>query len=155
MAMIDGNEGMRIRTGLPCPKNRGKAARARAFPLESEEQQAVFEWARWNEKRYPDLGWLMHVPNGGLRNVVVAAQLKAQGTRKGFPDMMLPTSRRGYHALAIELKRQKAARPQISPEQKAWLMYLNSQGWHAAVCYGAEDAIRKLEWYLKKADANA
>ena len=149
MARIDGNESMRTKTGLPYPKNHGKAAQNRICPLESEEQQTVFEWAGWNEKRHPDLAWLIHIPNGGLRNVVIGAQLKAQGTRKGFPDMMLPTSRHGYHALAIELKRQRAARPHITPEQKAWIEYLNKQGWYAVVCYGAEDAIQKLEWYLK------
>ena len=147
--MIDGNEAIRAKTGLPYPKNHSRAARNRAYPLESEEQQTVFEWARWNEKRYPDLARLLHIPNGGLRNVVVAAQLKAQGTRKGFPDIMLPTSRHGYHALVIELKRQKGAKPSIEPEQKEWIAYLDAQGWCAVVCYGAEEAIEKLEWYLK------
>ena len=148
MAMIYGNKNIRNKTGLPYPTNHSKAAQTRIYPHESEEQQTVFEWARWNEKRYPDLKWLIHVPNGGLRNVMVAVQLKAQGTRKGFPDIMLPTSRHGYHALVIELKRQKAAKPQLSPEQKAWIEYLKSQGWYATVCYGAEEAIEKLEWYL-------
>ena len=80
--------------------------------------------------------------------MVVAAQLKAEGTRKGFPDVMLPTSRRGYHALVIELKRQRRAKSQVSKEQKEWLTYLESQGWCAVVCFGAEEAIEKLRWYL-------
>ena len=148
MTRTDNNERFRNKTGLSYPANHSMNARNRKCPLESEEQQVVFEWARWNEKRFPDLEWLIHVPNGGLRNVVVAAQLKAQGTRKGFPDIMLPTARHGYHALVIELKRQKIAKPQLSPEQKAWIEYLKSQGWCAAVCYGAGEAIEKLEWYL-------
>ena len=126
-----------------------RGSRTRAYPLESEEQQAVFGWARLNEKRFPDLAWLTHVPNGGLRNVVVAARLKAEGTRKGFPDILLPTPRHGFHALAIELKRQKGAKSSVSPEQRNWLAYLESQGWYAAVCYGAGEAIEKLEWYLR------
>ena len=146
--LIDGNEAIREKTGLPYPKNHSRAAREREYPLESEEQQTVFEWARWNEKRHPDLAWLLHIPNGGLRNVSVAVQLKAEGTRKGFPDIMLPTSRHGYHSLAIELKRQKGARYTVSKEQKAWLDYLKTQGWFADVCHGASEAIERIEWYL-------
>ena len=44
--MIDGNEAIRAKTGLPYPKSHSRAARKRECPLESEEQQTVFEWAR-------------------------------------------------------------------------------------------------------------
>jgi len=101
-----------------------------------------------HERKYPELAWLLHVPNGGLRNVVVAARLKAQGTRKGFPDIMLPVARYGYNSLAIELKRQKKVKSTISKDQKEWIDFLNSAGWYAVVCYGAEEAIKILKWYL-------
>ena len=32
---------------------------------------------------------IMHIPNGGLRNDRVAANLKAQGTVAGYPDIMV------------------------------------------------------------------
>ena len=120
----------------------------RLHPSESEEQQTLFAWARWNEKKYPELAWLLHVPNGGLRNIPEAVRFKKEGVRAGFPDCILPVARHGYHSLAIELKRQKGASFTISKEQKAWLDYLNAQGWCAVVCHGASEAIERIKWYL-------
>jgi len=119
------------------------------LPKETDEQIALMEWASWHVKKYPELLWLIHVPLGEYRHKKTAGVLKAMGVKKGFPDIMLPTSRHGYHALAIELKRQKGAKPQVSAEQKAWIEHLKSQGWYAVVCYGAEEAINTLKWYLE------
>jgi hypothetical protein len=120
----------------------------RVYPLESEEQQTLFSWARIQEKRFPDLARLVSIPNGGLRNMPEAVRFKAEGVRAGFPDMILPTPRRGFHSLAIELKRRKGAKTSLSTEQVGWLDYLKSQGWMAKVCYGADEAIELLLWYL-------
>ena len=46
---------------------------------EEEEQAALFEWAAWKLQRWPELGLLFHIPNGGLRNKVTAAKLKSVG----------------------------------------------------------------------------
>ena len=129
-------------------KNHSASAKKRTYPLESEEQQTLFDWARWNENKYPDLARLVAIPNGGLRNMPEAVRFKKEGVRAGFPDMILPAPRRGYHSLAIELKRQKGAGGRASKEQRDWLEYLNAQGWRAVVCYGADEAIEVLEWYL-------
>ncbi|MDR1692846.1 MAG: VRR-NUC domain-containing protein [Oscillospiraceae bacterium] len=129
------------------PTNRSAAARWRDCPLESEEQAALFAWARLTEARHPELAYLVAVPNGGLRNAVTGARLKAEGTRKGFPDMILPVARGGYHALAIELKREKHGA--VSPEQKLWLDALNKFGWLAVVCKGVAAAITVIEDYLR------
>ncbi len=136
---------------LYLPKNHSAAAKIRDCPLESEEQQALFAWAQAMEARYPDLAYLVAIPNGGLRNAVMGARLRAEGTRKGFPDMILPVARGGYHSLAIELKREKHGA--VSPEQKDWLDALNARGWHAVVCKGAAAAIRVIEEYLHMEDA--
>lgn len=118
----------------------------RTIPLESEEQQALFEWANLMSGKVPELNLLVHIPNGGLRNVAVAVRLKAEGTRKGFPDMILPVARYGYHALAIELKRVKGGR--IEPEQQEWLDSLSAQGWRAVVCRGFDEVKAEIENYL-------
>lgn len=129
---------------------KSKAVNKHVFPLESDEQQTIFEWARLHERKYPDLARLVAIPNGGLRNMPEAVRFKAEGVRAGFPDMILPTARRGFHALAIELKRQRGAPSKVSEEQAGWLEYLDKQDWHAVVCYGADEAIEVLEWYLGK-----
>ena len=35
------------------------------IPTEAEEQIALFEWARLQTGRFPELALLYHVPNGG------------------------------------------------------------------------------------------
>ena len=120
--------------------------RAALIPTESEEQQALFQWARLMENKHPELALLVAVPNGGLRNMPEAVRFKAEGVRRGFPDMILPVARMGYHSLAIELKRRKGGR--VAQEQQDWLESLRQQGWCAKVCLGAGEAISVLEWYL-------
>jgi hypothetical protein len=46
---------------------------------ESAEQIALFQWANLSLKKHPELALLYHIPNGGLRNVVVAVRLKKEG----------------------------------------------------------------------------
>jgi len=123
------------------------AVKRRIYPLESEEQQALFAWARLQEKAHPELALLVHVPNGGLRNMPEAVRFKAEGVRKGFPDILLPVARSDYHALAIEMKRKHGGR--VSPEQRDWLDALEGQGWCVAVCKGADEAMQTILAYLK------
>lgn len=118
----------------------------RNIPLESEEQQALFQWANLMSGKHPELNLLVAIPNGGLRNMPEAVRFKAEGVRKGFPDMILPVARKGYHALAIELKRVKGGR--VAPEQRQWLDDLSIQGWRAVVCRGFDEAKAEIESYL-------
>jgi hypothetical protein len=117
------------------------------IPTESQEQQALFQWARLQEGAFPELGLLVHIPNGGLRNMPEAVRFKAEGVRRGFPDLLLPVARCGYHSLAIELKRRKGGK--VSPEQKSWIDSLNKQGYLAVICYGWEEAEKTLMDYLR------
>ena len=128
------------------PTYHSAAAKKRTCPLESQEQQALFAWARFMEGKHPELGLLVAIPNGGLRNMPEAVNFKAEGVRRGFPDMILPVARKGYHSLAIELKRLHGGA--VSPEQKGWLEALNNQGWLAVVCKGASEAIKTITEYL-------
>ena len=125
-----------------------KALQKRDCPLESDEQQTIFAWARLMEHKHPELTLLVAVPNGGLRNMPEAVRFKAEGVRKGFPDMILPVARGAYHSLAIELKRRKGGG--VSPEQKAWLAALSEQGWLAVVCRGADEAVEVITEYLSQ-----
>lgn len=101
---------------------------------------------------------IMHVPNGGQRNAIVAAKLKAHGTVRGYPDIMvfhpealLALSRReGFGdrkaGLAIELK-VWANKP--SDEQLAVHRILKSSGWRVVVCYGLGDVENAVTEYLR------
>jgi len=66
---------------------------------EHNEQVAVFAWARWAEAQYPELALLFAVPNGGARNKVTAARLKAEGVKRGVLDIWFPVARGGWRRL--------------------------------------------------------
>lgn len=113
---------------------------------EDTEQMGVIDWADWNVGRYPELQLLFHVPNGGKRNVVEAARLKAMGVKAGVPDLCLPVPMNGYAGLYIEMKYGKN---RTTKEQEKWIVALRQQGYKAVVCYGGEEATKELEEYLK------
>jgi hypothetical protein len=116
-------------------------------PLESGEQQALFQWARLMEGRIPELRLMYHIPNGGLRNKPEAVRLTAEGVRRGVPDICLPVARKGYNCLYIELKRRKGGK--VSLDQKERIDALNAQGNKAVICYGFDEARAEIEGYLR------
>ena len=114
-------------------------------PTESQSQQAVFEWAEWNINCYPDLEWMYAIPNGGLRHKAVAAKLKAEGVKSGVSDIHLPVPKGRYIGLWIELK---VGKNKPTEKQLRFQEQMREYGHYACVCYGAAEAIAKLEWYL-------
>lgn len=120
------------------------AAIKRAVPTEHAEQVALVKWFDLQHKALR--GRLVAIPNGGDRHPAVAAKLKAEGVRKGYPDLQLLLPASGYHGLLIELKRVKGGR--VEPEQADWLDWLNQQGYMAIVCRGADEAREAIKGYL-------
>lgn len=116
------------------------------IPLEEIEQEHVFLWASMEERAYPELAMLYAIPNGGKRAIKTAVALKKQGVKRGVPDMCLPVPRGGFNGLYIELKRVKGGT--VSDEQREWIAALNSQGYKAIICHGAEEAIEQIRGYL-------
>ncbi len=116
-------------------------------PTEEEEQQCLFRWVEWQQSKYPELGMLYHIPNGGKRNKSEAGRFKAAGVKSGVPDLCLPVARGNYHGLYIELKRIKHGK--TSERQEKWLDELKKQGYFTAVCNGWEKAARVLIEYLR------
>ncbi len=114
--------------------------------IEAGHQTALFQWAKMVEGAYPELRRMFHVPNGGKRDRVTAARMKAEGVKPGVPDIMLPVPRGKYHGLWIELKAD-GGKP--SKDQLDWMDYLNSVGYCALLCYGWQTAREEIELYLK------
>ena len=104
---------------------------------------------RTNKKRYLN-GLRMrlarvHIPNGGSRNRLEAANLKKQGVKSGVPDICLPVARGKYHGLYIEMKHGKNS---TSEKQEEWIAALREQGYAAVICYGWVPARETLIKYL-------
>lgn len=102
-------------------------------------------WAALSIKQRPELEYLVAIPNGGARHIAVAAKLKAEGVKKGFPDLQMNLARSGYNGLFIELKNRDG---KTSPEQKDWLERLMRAGNKAVVCKGWIDAQQTIIDYL-------
>ena len=115
-------------------------------PAESVEQQYLFQWARMQAGRWPELEMLYHVPNEGKRNPAAGARLVAEGLKRGVPDICLPVARGGCHGLYIGLKRGRGR--VVSREQERWIRALAQEGYCAAVCRGWEAAAKLILRYL-------
>lgn len=113
---------------------------------EADEQKAVIQWCILMEKRWPELEYLYHVPNGGSRNRIEAANLKEEGVKAGVPDLELPAARGNYTGLHIELKH---GNNKVTADQDRFLKALRRMGRCAVVCYEAEPAIQVLSEYLQ------
>jgi len=112
---------------------------------EHAEQVALFRWAGMARVRYPELALLYAIPNGGHRHIQVARRLKAEGVKRGVPDVCMPVPRVGWCGLYIELK---TATGTVSPAQRVWLRALQDQGHRVAICRGWESARGVIEEYL-------
>ena len=111
---------------------------------EHEEQKLLISWF---DLQYPIYsGRLFAIPNGGQRHVAVAAKLKAEGVRRGVPDLFLPVARNGFHGLFIELK---AGKGRATPEQIDWGQFLADQGYMSVIAVGFDAAKNWIEDYLR------
>lgn len=112
---------------------------------EADEQKALIQWAKFQEKKYSELKMLMHVPNEGKRSPRYGAELKRLGLQAGFPDLALFVPRNGKAALFIEMK---VGRNKCTDNQKKWIRALMEQGYEVKVCYSCEEAIQVIKKYL-------
>ena len=114
---------------------------------EAQHQSNVIKWSQQPSIRtkWPELALLYHIPNGGRRDSVEARHLKEQGVKPGVPDLCLPVPRGAYHGAYLEMKTEKG---RISEAQKWWRFHLEKQGYLCETCYGWENAVKVLEWYL-------
>ena len=102
----------------------------RTIPTEHEEQKAFFEWFRL---AYPNVV-AFAIPNGGQRNKIVAAKLKAEGVLPGVPDILIADGKPGCF---IEMKSTKGSTSKIQEQR---IQELSKAGYRVEVCYGWDQA---------------
>lgn len=122
------------------------ANQAGYVPTETEEQQALFEWASMMSGVHPELKLMYHVPNEGKRSKAAAGILKSMGLKRGVPDICLPVPRGRFHGLYVELKRVKGGK--ATKEQLWWLEQLDRQGYAVTICRGWKQASQNILAYL-------
>lgn len=122
-----------------------KKTRRKPRKLEAPEQRMLASWL----DSIARVVWC-HVPNGGNRNLVVGAELKREGVKRGVPDVLIfdpPPSDPTKVGVAVELKPTKRSDPTAAPtkQQLAWLAALRERNWVGLIAYGSLDAQTQLE----------
>jgi len=145
----------------PTKPKPGKAIQPEDIAKDSEHshQTALFAWAALSVDKYPQLKWMFAIPNGGLRDMRTAVNLKAEGVKAGVPDIFLPYAWselqhgvRTYHGCFIEMKQEKYRNRKnggCSDEQIDFIEYMVSTGYYCKVCYSWEEARDVLINYLE------
>lgn len=102
---------------------------------------------QWFRLKYPTLIHnLFAIPNGGRRDAVTGARLKAEGQLAGVSDLILLKANRFYHGLLIEVK-TKVGRQ--SEKQKDWGQKIANDGFKYIVVRSLDEFITEITNYIK------
>jgi len=121
------------------------------MPRETDLQAAVFDWAKWEVARRPELFLLYAIPNGavaGPGRFATVNWMKSQGMRNGVPDICLPVPRAGFSSLYIEMKSKDGT---TTDDQDRYIAVLRHYGNKVEVCRSSEAAIAAITEYLNEA----
>ena len=122
---------------------------------EHDIQAAIVAWfdLRYAKEKYD----LIAIPNGGARSAVTGARLKAEGVRRGVPDLFLAQPRmlwerpgcdsavQFYAGLWLEIKTPKG---RTTPEQEAFMDRQSARGYCCRVARSVDEGIKIIETYL-------
>lgn len=136
---------------MPTPNSKLQTPHhARRHPRDLEHRLQT-ECVKWFRLQYPTLSHaLFAVPNGGARDAVTGARLKAEGVLAGVADLILLRSTAEYGALLIEMKTPTGRQ---SEAQREWERRITRRGeYKYAVCRTLDDFRRVVNWYLSTAN---
>ena len=124
-----------------------KKATTRKRPSD-EEHRIQCSCVRWFNLKHRKLkGRLFAVPNGGKRDALTGAKLKAEGVVAGVADLILLVPNRFYGALLVEMKTLTGRQ---SKSQKDWEQIITSErDYKYVVCHSLDHFIREVDDYLK------
>jgi hypothetical protein len=99
----------------------------------------------------PVLRWMHAIPNGGLRDPITAAKMKAEGVKKGICDVFLPypcgDDYGNFHSgLYVEMKKEIGGK--TSPKQEEFIEYAISVGYTVRIARGWREAANAIQMYL-------
>lgn len=86
-------------------------------------------------------------PMGGYRPHGAGGQIRGEGAKHGYPDLLMDMPRQGYHGLRVEMKKYAVSAMPTS-DQHEWLTKLSAQGYRAVLCRGHQAAIQVFSTYL-------
>lgn len=112
--------------------------------IESKIQIACVRWFRYQYPQYSKCFY--SVPNGGNRDVITGAILKAEGALAGVADLHLAVANKFYHGLYLEMKQPKGRQTET---QKEFQDAVQLQGYKYVICRSFEEFILVVKDYLK------
>jgi len=112
--------------------------------IEHRTQCACIRWFRLQYPRFATL--LFAIPNGGARNAVTGARLKAEGVVAGAADLFLAVPSGGHHGLFIEMKTEKGTQ---SSAQKEFQAEVTWAGYRYEVVRSFDGFMRTAVEYLE------
>jgi len=122
-----------------------RRAQKRRHP-DDEEHRIQAACVNWFRLQYPTHATaLFAVPNGGRRDRVSGAKLKAEGVLPGVSDLILLIARGGYHGLLIEMKKPGGKQ---QPSQRDWQRDMTARGYRYIVCHSFDEFIDRVTDYL-------
>lgn len=112
------------------------------------EHQLQKACVTWFDIQYPGHYFdLFAVPNGGQRNRIVAAKLKAEGVRAGIADLILDHPGAYGEIIYIELKVKKNTQ---TPKQKEFEKRATQKGRRYFVLRSLDEFISIVNFHLSK-----
>jgi len=122
--------------------------------MKDREHEIQVECVKWFRMKFREAR-IMAIPNGGQRNVIVAAKMKAEGVLAGVPDLFVPVACGGYHGLWIEMKKSRVGvrgelvgKGVVSEAQEEMIAWLRGEGYKCDVVYSFDEFRRVCEGYL-------
>ena len=113
---------------------------------DDEEHRIQCACVNWFRLQYPDhASALFAVPNGGRRDRVSGAKLKAEGVLPGVSDLILLLPRGRHHGLLIEMKTERGKQSQA---QRDWQRDMVHRGYKYMVIRSIDEFIDKVTDYL-------
>lgn len=124
---------------------RQNCVKPRKHPAE-EEHRIQCACVRLFRYKHPDLQRnLFAVPNGGRRDKVTGAKMKAEGVVPGVSDLILLVPNNYFHGLCIEMKDEKGIQRET---QREWQKAVEAEGYKYVLCRSLDDFERETEDYI-------
>ena len=113
---------------------------------DDEEHRIQCACVNWFRLQYPThASALFAVPNGGRRDRVSGAKLKAEGVLPGVSDLILLLPRGRHHGLLIEMKTERGKQSQA---QRDWQRDMVHRGYKYLVIRSIDEFIDMVTDYL-------
>lgn len=110
------------------------------------EHQIQSDYIAWHRAQaFP--GIIFAIPNGGARDAITGALLKAEGVLAGIPDVFYAHAAGGFHGLFLEFKKPGG---RLSRAQVLCHLRLREEGYRVETVRSGAEARAIVEDYLRK-----